>query len=181
MRDVTHVIENAELRFLNFKGVAGRYNSAGQRNFVIFLRSEDEQVMVRDGWKVKYLKPLEDGTPPQPYLQVKVSYAGKRPPKIMFVNSRGKREIPEDLVDLVDEAEIKTADVIVRQYPWEVNGNRGIAAYLKTLVITLDEDYLVLKYAHVNDLNLSPEEPPELDNVIEAEWFEEAQHAIGAS
>lgn len=184
-RDVTRVIENAELAFLNFRGQAGTFNNEGKRNFCIFLRKEDADEMLREGWRVKYLKPRDGIEEQQAFIHVAVSYAGRRPPKIMLITGQGpfqrKRELPEDLVDLVDETEIKTVDVIIRQYHWSANGATGIKAYLKTMVITVLEDYLEMKYAHVNALDLTPDEPAELENIIEAEWFEEAQHAIGAS
>lgn len=178
MADVTRVIEDAEIVFQNFAGVQGKYNAPGKRNFCIILTPKDESEMIREGWNVKYLKGRDDNDPPKPYIQVAVSYAGKRPPKVMTVSKvHGKRELPEELVDLIDEVEMETVDVIIRQYPWEVQGNRGIKAYLKTIVVTIKEDYLELKYAHVNEFPLSTE----LENVVEAEWFEDQpQHAIGA-
>jgi hypothetical protein len=180
MPDVTRVIENADVRFLNFAGVQGRFNAPGKRNFCIFLSEELAAEMVAENWKVKYLQGRED-MPRQPYIQVAVSYAGKRPPKVMLINSRGKRELPEDLVDLVDETEIKKVDVIIRQYAWEVQGNRGIKAYLKTFVLEVLEDYLELKYAHVNDIELGDPVEHAIEDIIDVEsWEDPPRLMIGA-
>jgi hypothetical protein len=48
---------------------------------------------------------------------------------------------------MLDYADIKTIDVMLNPYEWEVNGNTGVKAYLKTAFVTLNEDELELKYA----------------------------------
>lgn len=143
-------IEGARLVFRNFSGAEGKYNRAGDRNFTVFLDANDAEQMAKDGWNVKYLQPRDDQEEPQAILSVAVSYKG-RPPKIMMVTSKGKTPVGEDMVDILDWAEIKTADLIINPYEWEVNGKTGIKAYLKSLYIVLEEDELDRKYIDVPD------------------------------
>lgn len=155
------LIEDAQIRFRNFKGAEGQYNREGDRNFAVFLDEGIAKELEEDGWNVKRLKPLEDAdpnTPPQAYLQVSVAYKN-RPPKIFMISSRGRTPIDEDLVETLDWIDIKTADLIINPYEWSVNGKSGIKAYLKSLYVTVDEDALDLKYADVPDAqeNVDPE------------------------
>lgn len=154
----TVVIEDARLVFRNFAGKEQQYNREGDRNFSVLLDDGVAENMLEDGWNIKYLKPRpgdDDGddegdTPAQAYLQVTVGYKG-RPPKIAVITSRGRTNIGEDEIEMLDWADIKTADLIVRPYEWAVNGKTGVKAYLKSLFVTIDEDYLERKYADLDE------------------------------
>lgn len=157
------VLENVRIVFRNFSGAEGKYNRAGDRNFAVLLDDETAQAMANDGWNVKYLKPREEDEAPQAYLQVKVSYKG-RPPKVVMITSRGKSNLGEDMISILDWAEIKNVDMTLNPYEWEVNGKTGITAYLKTIFVTIHEDALDLKYADVPDsaagaIPVEPEDP----------------------
>lgn len=143
MRNVP--IEDAKICFRNFSGKEGQFNAKGQRNFCVILRDDIAESMKDDGWNVKYLRPRDETEQPQPYIQVKVNFRNV-PPKIVLVTSHGKSILDEESVGMLDWAEIETADVIFSPYPWEVNGKRGITAYLKTLYVTLVEDAFESKY-----------------------------------
>lgn len=146
------VMENVRIGFRNFSGKEGTYNREGNRNFVVFL--DDPKVveqLIEDGWNVKYLKPREEDDLPQPYLPVAVNYRGPRPPRLVMITSRGRNDIPEDLVMVLDWAEIEHVDLIVRPYQWDVSGKTGVKAYLKSIYITIREDELEMKYADVPD------------------------------
>ena len=157
------VLENVRIVFRNFSGAEGKYNRAGDRNFAVLLDDETAQAMANDGWNVKYLKPREEGDAPQAYLQVKVSYKG-RPPKVVMITSRGKSSLGEDMISILDWAEIKNVDLTLNPYEWEVNDKTGVTAYLKTIFVTIHEDALDLKYADVPDsasgaIPVEPEDP----------------------
>jgi hypothetical protein len=66
-----------------------------------------------------------------------------------MMTSRAKTTLDEDTVEVLDWANIEKADVIVRGYHWFVNGKDAWKAYVKTLVVIIEEDYLERKY----DLN----------------------------
>lgn len=157
------VMQDCRLLFRNFSGEAGRFNAPGDRNFNVVLDSAQAEAMIADGWNVKYLQPREEGENPVPRLQVSVHF-GKNPPRIVLITSKGKTALDETMVNILDWAEFDNIDLIVRPYPWEVNGRTGIKAYLKSLYATLHEDELELKYADVPDYPL----PDSARNVIQA-------------
>ena len=139
-------IEGARILFRNFRGEERTYNAKGRRNFCVIIDPELADQLMTDGWNVKTLKPREEGDEPQPYLQVKVQY-GARPPKITLISSSGRTEITEDTVDMLDWAEIENVDLVIRPYEYDVNGRAGISAYLKSMFVTIAEDYLEQKYS----------------------------------
>jgi len=157
------MIEEARLVFRNFTGRPGMYNNEGNRNFCVLLTPEQEQSLQEDGWNVKHLRPREEDDLPQPYLQVKVQF-GKYPPHIMLITSKGKTDLTENDVSLLDWAEINRVDLIVRPFTWErSDGKHGISAYLKSIYVTIEEDKLEMRYMNVPDSgsNSLPFEPNE--------------------
>lgn len=151
----TLLMEGARIVFRNFAGKEGMYNKEGDRNFCVLLDPDVAEQMDNDGWNIKTLKSREEGEPGTPYIQVNVGFKG-RPPKVVMITSRGRTDLSEDSIELLDWAEIKNVDLIIRPYNWEVNGNAGVKAYLKSLFMTIEEDFLDLKYAEVPDAAQSP-------------------------
>ena len=108
--------------------------------------------MEAEKWNVKYLNPREEGEEPQAYLQVTVGFnQNSRPPKIVMVTSRGKTTLDENMVELLDWAEITMTDMALNPYDWEVNGKTGRKAYVKSLFANIYEDELDRKYIDVPD------------------------------
>lgn len=144
------VFENAKIMFRNFAGRAGTYNTEGDRNFLLFLDEDKANEMREEGWNVKLMKSREEDVPPQAYVQVSVEFDKGRPPRIVLITSKARTEVDKnniDILPMLDYADITNIDLILNPYEWEVNGNTGIKAYLKTAYITLYEDELELKYA----------------------------------
>lgn len=144
------MIENAQLRFLNFSGKEGQFNREGDRNFVVLLDQQMADTLVADGWNVKLLAAREEGDEPQPYLQVSVGYKN-RPPHIVLITSRGRNAIGEEEVESLDWVEYKNVDLMIRPYVWEVQGKTGVKAYLKSMFVEINEDPLEQKYAQIPD------------------------------
>lgn len=142
--------EDARIVFRNFSGKEGQYNREGDRNFALIIANDISDQMLDDGWNIKYLRPREEGDEPQAYMQVSVSYK-QRPPRVVMITSRGRTNIPEQMLDILDWAEIRQVDLIVNPYQWAVNGKTGVKAYLKSIFITIEEDELERKYADVPD------------------------------
>lgn len=150
----TLTIEDAHIVFRNFAGKEGMYNREGDRNFCVLLDEKTAVDMDKDGWNIKALRAREEGDPEQPYIQVSVSYKG-RPPRCVMISSRGRNDLGEEEVEMLDWADIRKVDLIIRPYAWDVNGKTGIKAYLKSIFVTIDEDELELKYADVENVNAS--------------------------
>lgn len=150
----TAQIDDAQIRFRNFSGNAGQYNAQGQRNFCVLLPEDVAMAMAQDGWNVKYLKAREDGDIPQAYIKVKANFSGPRPPKIWMITSKGRRQLDEDLVSILDWADFAKVDLIITPYKYDVNGNQGVSAYLQTLFVTIREDELEQRYSDVPEVEM---------------------------
>jgi len=142
----TFMVEDARIIFRNFSGKEGQYNREGDRNFAVVLTPDVADQMLTDGWNVRYLEPREEEDEPTPYIQVAVNFSN-RPPRIVLLTSTTRTQLDESAVDVLDWADIQTADLIARGYDWSVNGKTGTKAYLQSLFITIEEDALERKYA----------------------------------
>ena len=142
----TLIMENAKIRFRNFAGRPDEYTREGDRSFALVIEDEDLADKLReDGWNVKMRLPKEEGAEPWYYLKVKVNFDGI-PPKIVEVTSLNRVALNENTVGILDTAELKSVDVEVSPYHWEIGGRSGITAYLKTMYATIEEDPFAAKY-----------------------------------
>ena len=141
-------IENGRIMFKNFSGKGNQFNRQGDRNFCVRIDDEEMVNNLRaDGWNVRQLPPRDPNEQPLYYLQVKVSYAVV-PPKVYMIAGKGKKVLlDEESIDTLDFAEIRSADLIISPYHWEVNGKRGVKAYLKTMYVVIEQDEFASKYA----------------------------------
>lgn len=146
-------IEDARIIFRNFEGRKEMYNEKGDRGFCVLLDEDAAKVLQNDGWKVKFLKPREEGDEPQAYLPVAVKY-GFKDPRVIILTRRGRTTLDEDTIGLVDAIDIEKVDLTVRPYNWEVRGERGVKAYLKVTYIKVREDYLDEKYQDVPEIEI---------------------------
>jgi hypothetical protein len=147
----TVLMEDVRITFRNFAGREGPYNREGERNFCIILDHELATAMENDGWNVKYLKARDEDEEDQPYIQVSVNFKGPLPPRVVMITSRGRTTLDEADVEMLDWADIRMVDAIIRPYEWLVNGKTGIKAYLKSIYVTIEEDELELKYGGAED------------------------------
>lgn len=142
----TFMVEDAFIKFRNFSGEVGPYNKAGDRNFTITLDPDVAEVMLKDGWNVKYLASREEGEPSTPIIQIAVNFKN-RPPRVTMITSTARTSLNEETVGVLDWADIATCDLIARAYDWTVGEKSGTKAYLQTMFITINEDALERKYA----------------------------------
>ena len=150
--DNTVLMEGVRLIFRNFAGKEGKYNAAGDRNFGVVLDDKTAEDMLADGWNVKYLKPREEDEDetPTPWLPVAIGFGKGRPPRVVVITSRGRTNLDEESVEMLDWAEITNVDMIVRPYHYEVRGDTGIKAYVQSIYVTIEEDELEKKYADLD-------------------------------
>ena len=138
-------IGDARIGFRNFSGKEGKFNPPGKRNFCVFLDSELAITLQEDGWNVRWLDPIDEQEDKQGYLQVAVSF-DNIPPKILMITSNGKTVLNVDSVDILDWADIEMVDLIIRPYNYDVNGKKGVKAYVKSMYVTIAEDEFESKY-----------------------------------
>lgn len=143
-------LENVRTVFRNFSGKEGQYNRAGDRNFAVLLPEDVAQAMEADGWNVKYLPAREEGESDQAYIKVKLNY-GTRPPTVVMIGSRGRVNLSENEVGMLDWAQFKNVDLIISPYHYNINGRTGVTAYLHAIYVTVEEDALEQKYADIPD------------------------------
>jgi len=150
--DNTVLMEGVRIIFRNFSGKEGQYNREGDRNFAVLLADDVANKMAEDDWNIKWLKPREDAEEdemPQAYLQVSVNFKG-RPPRIVMITYRGRTNLDESTIEMLDWADILNVDLIVRPYEWSVQGKTGVKAYLQSIYVTIEEDELEKKYAEMD-------------------------------
>lgn len=150
-------IEGAKIGFRNFSGKQSQFNAAGRKNFCVFLDPETGRKLETDGWNIRWLDPREEGDEKTPYLQVAVSF-DNIPPKIVLITSRGQSILDSQTVNVLDWAELKHVDLVVRPYNWEVNGKAGVKGYVRSMYITIDEDEFASKYSRIPNENNAPDE-----------------------
>jgi hypothetical protein len=145
------VLEGVRIIFRNFSGAEGRFNAKGNRNFNVLIDDDTAHAMENDGWNIKWLQPREEGDRPQARLEVTVKWGTGAPPRVILITSRGKTTLTEDMVGILDWAQIENVDMIIRPYEWVVNEKTGVKAYLKAIYVTIVEDELEMKYLDVPD------------------------------
>lgn len=145
-KDDTVVLEDVQIIFRNFSGRAGMYNKEGDRSFAVKLTPEWAEELTNRGWNVKYLRPQEDEEVGPAYVSVKINFNGPRPPKVFIVTSKGRTQLDESTIEMLDWADILQVDLILNPYQYTVNGRSGISAYLESIYVTIMEDALQQKY-----------------------------------
>lgn len=142
-------LENVRIGFKNFEGREGMYNKKGERSFAVFLDNETADLMLAEGWNVKFPKPNENidafEDTRQPYLQISVSF-DFYPPNVFLISNDRPTKLTEDEIAMLDWAEIENVDLVIRPYEWSVNRNSGIKAYLKSGYFTIVADRFAEKY-----------------------------------
>lgn len=140
------VLEDVQLAFRNFTGRAGMYNNAGDRSVAVKLTPEWAEELTRRGWNVKYLKARDEDAADEPFISVKVKFDGPRPPKVYMITKRGRTQLFEDTVEMLDWVDILRVDLVLNPFPYEFNGRAGISVYLDSIYVTILEDELAEKY-----------------------------------
>jgi len=178
-RDTTLKIEGTRIVFRpNFEGKQEQYNAEGNRYFNVAVLPEDVDNLVDQGWNVKQWTGKEEGDETEFFIKVKVSFRFK-PPRLVLITSRGRVPLDEETCEMLDWTEFQFIDVILSASHYDINGKKGISAYLKTGMFVVAEDELEQKYSHLPEvgmdpiLALPPGEEDVLDGEVIAEWEDE--------
>lgn len=136
----------------NFRGIDyNGKNKTNKKTFKINLDPDitDVQELKEQGWNVKELPPRDghEDEPPRFVLEVEARW-DKFPPVIHLVTERvdvpgkyTKTLITDEIgAKVIDTADIIKCKVEVSGYKWEVNGERGIKAYLKRMIVETRAD-----------------------------------------
>jgi hypothetical protein len=151
------MLEDVQIIFRNFAGAVGLYNKEGVRSFAVVLSDYQAEYLLAQGWNVKIKPPKEVGDGNFNYISVAVDFDGKRLPNVVMRTSKNRTRLNALTSQMLDYADILVSDVVLRPYDWDVNGNTGRKAYLKSIVVLIDEDPLEIKYEHLPYTNPVPE------------------------
>lgn len=146
-------IDGALFNFRNFSGTNSKFYVPGdpKRNFGVILDPKNAEDMKKDGWAVKFPDPRDEEEERNPYITVHIGYK-IRPPRIVMVTSTGKVPLDQETVEILDWADIQNADIIFQAGHWVMDsGKTGTKAWLKTMVVTIEEDELERRYG-LNDI-----------------------------
>ena len=160
-------IRNARVLWPNFEGRKAQFNDAGRRNFCLLIDDETARKMEADEWRVKYLKPKEEGDEPQPYLRVNVSYEYFEPVIDMIQGDRLKH-LKEDTIYILDTVDIDHVNCLLQGSWYEgADGNKGYTPYLKEL------------YAHIPVSRLAQEYAAQFKEDMEESYADHGQYCNG--
>lgn len=179
--DNSITLQDVRIIWRNFSGGPERFNPAGgKRNFTIVLDDETAERLIRDGWNVKQMNPRDGDEEPPPYfLKVSISFprpdSKAKPPTMILITSGGRKAYDEESIEIFDIVEIETADVKIRPWDWNINGNSGRAAYMNAIYIKAYEDELARKWSDIPEIGSETLALPagEDPNVIDVDWYEE--------
>lgn len=138
-RDILQV-NDARIIYRNFKGEGGKYNREGDRNFAMVIPNQElADELISRGWNVKIKAPREEGDDPFMYLPIKVKF-NDHGPRIYLTAGNHTNCLEEDMVAMLDDIDIRSVDLDIRPYDWEVTGKTGRTAYLQAMEVIQEID-----------------------------------------
>lgn len=140
-------VNDARIIYSNFRGEGSKFNREGDRNFAMIIPTRDlADELINRGWNVKIKEPREEGEEPFMYLPIKVKF-NDRGPHIYLVTGDRTNRLDEDVVSMLDDIDIRSVDLDIRAYDWEVNGKTGRTAYLQAMEVTQEIDRFAARMA----------------------------------
>lgn len=147
-------IDDARIIYRNFRGEGGKFNREGDRNFAVVIpKQELADELLNRGWNVKIKPPKDEEDSPFMYLPVKVKFNDRGPQVYLRTGDRVNR-LDEETISVLDDIDIRSVDLDIRPYDWDVNGKSGRTAYLQSIEIIQEIDRFAARYAEEE----SPEE-----------------------
>lgn len=147
MANGTLQIDDARIVHRNFSGEGSKFNREGDRNFSIVIPDQETaDMLISEGWNVKIKAPREEGDMPFMFLPVKIKF-NDRGPLVYLVSGRSRNTLNESTVSLLDDVDIRSVDMDIRAYDWNVNGQTGRTAYLQSIHVVQEIDRFAARYA----------------------------------
>lgn len=147
-------IDDARIIYRNFRGEGGKFNREGDRNFAVVIPKQELADELRNrGWNVKIKPPKDEEDSPFMYLPVKVKFNDRGPQVYLRTGDRVNR-LDEETISILDDINIRSVDLDIRPYDWDVNGKSGRTAYLQSIEVIQEIDRITARYAEEE----SPEE-----------------------
>jgi len=125
--------------YRNFAGEKSQFNPTGKRTFVVLLDEATGRVLEQEGWHIRWREPRDEQDDRMALFTVECRF-GDYPPKVLLISGGNRTLLDESNIALLDSADIARCDLIVRPYNWEVNGNSGTKAYVRSMYVTLEDD-----------------------------------------
>ena len=145
-RDILQ-IDDARIIYRNFRGEGGKFNREGDRNFAVVIpKQELADELLNRGWNVKVKPPKDEEDSPFMYLPVKVKFNDRGPQVYLRTGDRVNR-LDEETISVLDDVDIRSVDLDIRPYDWDVNGKSGRTAYLQSIEVIQEIDRFAARYA----------------------------------
>ena len=140
-------IDDARIIYRNFRGEGGKFNREGDRNFAVVIpKQELADELLNRGWNVKIKTPKDEEDSPFMYLPVKVKFNDRGPQVYLRTGDRVNR-LDEETISVLDDVDIRSVDLDIRPYDWDVNGKSGRTAYLQSIEVIQEIDRFAARYA----------------------------------
>lgn len=141
----TLLIKKANLIFKNFSGKETEYNREGKKTFCVIIENEETAMNLKaDGWNISLLKSRNEDDEPRWKLPVEARYDNYPPRVVMRRRGRPDVELDKESVQCLDYAHITNAYVNINPSVWTNRaGETCIKAYLKSMIVDIDEDELM--------------------------------------
>ena len=143
-RDILQ-INNARIRFKNFKGEGSMYNAEGDRNFSLVIPDEDVKEALESnvnefgkGWNVKIRPPRNEEEDALMHLKVNVKYTERSAPNVYLVSGKNRVKLTEETIGMLDDIRIEKVDLDIRPYDGESRFGPFRAAYLQSMKVYQD-------------------------------------------
>lgn len=168
-----YYIDNTKILYPNFRGIESEMNRKGDRNFSIIIPTQElADLLKADGYNVKKRKAAEatdeyEAREETFFLPVKLGFNGKKPPRVVMITCKTadscvRSNLTEDIVGLLDTADISSVDCKIGPYDWKQNGG-GRTAYVQSLFVTVELDKYDEKYDDMPYADGSPSLPDNFD------------------
>lgn len=140
-------IDDARIIYRNFSGTPSKFNREGDRNFAVVIPDQETaDRLIADGWNIKIREPRDEDDIPFIFLPVKVKFNDRGPNAYLQTGNKMNR-LDEESISCLDDVDIRSVDLDIRPYDWNVNGKTGRTAYLQSISVIQNIDRFAARFA----------------------------------